>query len=239
MDNGQLRYPHKFRKGSDGPEATVVLRRALAAQADGSVVVVQVGFSTNLARLLDSKPDDVSSLDGKTLVRRKVRLLSAMAGNFAPAPRERFKEFNVVTDVGSAKKLFQQWPTPIVLSGFEVGNAILYPHRSIEQDYNYVPHHPVAEAYMLYGKMPYDRPTWDLTSTLYAIRLERELVWPVGAGPGGGRGRRVHPFPGRRRRSAPLSDDRQPRASPARPRRVCRPVQRAADQRHGASEERG
>ena len=96
-----------------------------------------------------------------------------MAGNFGPAPGERFKEFNVVTDVTSAKKLFQQWPTRIVLSGFEVGNAILYPHRSIEQDYSYVPHHPVAEAYGLYMKMPYDRPTWDLTSTLYAIRLER------------------------------------------------------------------
>jgi len=60
-----------------------------------------------------------------------------------------------------------------VFSGFEVGNAILYPHRSIEQDYHYVAHHPVAEAYKLYMKMPYDRPTWDLTSTLYAIRKER------------------------------------------------------------------
>ncbi|MGD0901100.1 MAG: hypothetical protein ABR915_24990, partial [Thermoguttaceae bacterium] len=119
---------------------------------------------------MDSRPDGVSPLDGKTLVRRKVRFLSAMAGNFGSAPGDHFKEYNVVTDVASAKKLFQQWPTPIVLSGFEVGNAISYPHRSIEQDYKYVPHHPVAEAYKLYGQMPYDRPTWDLTSTLYAIR---------------------------------------------------------------------
>ena len=172
-DNGQPRYPHKLREGSQAAEATTVLRRALAAQADGSVVIVQVGFSTNLARLLDSKPNVLSPLDGKALVRRKVRLLSAMAGNFAPRPGERFKEFNVMTDVASAKKVFQQWPTPIVVSGFEVGNAILYPHRSIEQDYCYVPHHPLAEAYKLYMKMPYDRPTWDLTSTLYAKRLDK------------------------------------------------------------------
>ena len=172
-DNAQPRYPHKLRDGKQAPEATAVLRRALAAQADGSVVIVQVGFSTNLARLLDSQPDAASPLDGKTLVRRKVRLLSAMAGNFAAAPGERFKEFNVATDVASAKKVFQQWPTPIVVSGFEVGNAILYPHRSIEQDYKYVPHHPLAEAYRLYMKMPYDRPTWDLTAVLYAVRLER------------------------------------------------------------------
>jgi inosine-uridine nucleoside N-ribohydrolase len=172
-DNGQPRYPHKLRDGREAPEATALLRRVLAAQTDGSVVIVQVGFSTNLARLLDSKPDAASPLDGNTLVQRKARLLSVMAGNFAAAPGERFKEFNVATDVASAKKLFQQWPTPIVVSGFEVGTAILYPHRSIEQDYNYVPHHPVAEAYKLYMKMPYDRPTWDLTSVLYAVRSER------------------------------------------------------------------
>jgi inosine-uridine nucleoside N-ribohydrolase len=39
-DNGQPRYPHKLRDGSQAPEATAVLRRALAAEADGSVVVV-------------------------------------------------------------------------------------------------------------------------------------------------------------------------------------------------------
>ncbi len=174
-DNGQPRYPHKLRDGAKAPEATAVLRRALAAQADGSVVIVQVGFSTNLARLLDSKPDDLSPLDGRALVRRKVRLLSAMAGNFAPPRGERFKEFNVATDVASAQRVFRAWPTPIVVSGFEVGNAILYPHRSIEQNYSYVPHHPLAEAYKLYMKMPYDRPTWDLTSVLYAVRLEKTL----------------------------------------------------------------
>jgi len=32
-------------------------------------------------------------------------------------------------------------------------------------DYN-----PVAEAYRSYMKMPYDRPTWDLTAVLYAVR---------------------------------------------------------------------
>jgi hypothetical protein len=34
-----------------------------------------------------------------------------------------------------------------------------------------VPDHPVAEGYRLLMKMPYDRPTWDLTAALYA-------VWP-------------------------------------------------------------
>jgi inosine-uridine nucleoside N-ribohydrolase len=126
-----------------------------------------------LARLLDSPPDRVSPLDGMALVKQKVRLLSAMAGHFAPKPgAERFPEYNVATDLKSAQAVFGRWPTPIVLSGYEIGEAILYPARSIQQDYNYVAHHPVAEGYTLYDQMPYDRSTWDLTSVLYAVRPE-------------------------------------------------------------------
>ena len=33
--------------------------------------------------------------------------------------------------------------------------------------------HPVAEAYRLYMKMPYDRPTWDLNAILHAVRPDR------------------------------------------------------------------
>ena len=144
------------------------------ANEDGSVVVVQVGFSTNLARLLDSPPDDISPLDGKSLAAKKVRLLSVMAGAFSEdLQKRRFREYNVVTDVPAAQKVLGQWPTPIVASGFEIGRAILYPVVSIRQDYRYVSHHPVAEAYGYYRGLEHDQPTFDLTSVLYAVRPER------------------------------------------------------------------
>jgi inosine-uridine nucleoside N-ribohydrolase len=172
-DKGQLRYPHKLRDGRDAQEATKLLRKVLASQPDSSVAIIQVGFSTNLARLLDSKPDEVSPLDGVALVKKKVRLLSVMGGRFTPMPDgTRFGEYNIATDVQSARHLVQQWPTPIVFSGYEVGESILFPGSSIEHDYGYVQHHPVAEAYCLMMKMPYDRPTWDLTSALYAVRSD-------------------------------------------------------------------
>jgi inosine-uridine nucleoside N-ribohydrolase len=172
-DNGHWRYPHKLLDGRDAPETTGLLRQVLAAQPDASVVIVQVGFSTNLARLLDSKPDRVSTLDGTALVKKKVRLLSAMAGRFTPTPDGKsFAEFNVVTDLKSARHMIERWPTPIVFSGFEVGESISFPARSIEHDYGYVRHHPLAEAYAHYAPMPYDRPTWDLTSSLFAVRPE-------------------------------------------------------------------
>ena len=47
-------------------------------------MIAQVGFSTNLARLLESPADRSSPLTGHELVERKVKLLSLMAGAFQP-----------------------------------------------------------------------------------------------------------------------------------------------------------
>src|SRR5262249_13207330 len=146
---GRHRYPHKVRSAGDARPATEVLRTTLAAQPDQSVVIVQVGFSTNLARLLDSESDAISALSGRELFRHKLRLLPLMAGPFQPIEGNRwYREYNVVKDIGSARALADRWPTPMVYSGFEIGIALPYPAQSIERDYGYVPHHPVAEAYI-------------------------------------------------------------------------------------------
>ena len=173
-DDGQLRYPHKLLDGKDAPDATALLRKVLAAQPDGSVVIAQVGFSTNLARLLATPGDDISPLSGKELAAKKVKLLSVMAGAFQPIGKDlRYKEYNVVEDIASAKALVAGWPTPIVWSGFEIGIALAYPHQSILHDYGYVKHHPLSEAYTLYMPPPHDRPTWDLTAVLYGVMPDR------------------------------------------------------------------
>ncbi len=169
-DGDRLRYPHDLMSGVDAPEAVAVLRRALAAAEDHTAVIVQVGFSTNLARLLASPPDSASPLSGVELVRKKVRLLSVMAGAFQTTGERPSFEFNVKLDVKSAQSLCSDWPTPIVFSGFEIGVAVPYPAESIERDFAYVPHHPLAEAYVRYDPPPHNRPTWDLTSVLYAVR---------------------------------------------------------------------
>ena len=157
--DGTLVYPRRLANGAEAPEAVALLRRLLAAEKDGSVVIVQVGFSTNLARLLDAPAD-------MELVKRKVKLLSVMAGNFVePKP-----EFNVEKDTASARKLFDHWPGEIVASGYEIGDAMKFPAARIEKDFAWAPDHPVVDAYRAYMKMPYDRQTWDLTAVLYAVR---------------------------------------------------------------------
>ena len=140
-------------------DAVALLRRVLSAEADCSVVIVQVGFSTNLAHLLESP-------GGRDLIAKKVSRLVLMAGDFAGSGAE----YNVKTDVPAAQKLAREWPTPLYWSGFEVGRTIKYPAASIVRDFGAPGTNPVADAYRLYMKMPYDRETWDLTAALYAVR---------------------------------------------------------------------
>jgi len=172
-DGGTPRYPHTVTSSADAPDATLVLRQALARAEDHSVVIAQVGFSTNLARLLASGPDSISELSGRDLVATKVRLISIMAGAFEPIEGKVHREYNVVKDIPAAQALAADWPTPIVYSGYEIGLNIPYPAASIERDFAYVTHHPLAEAYQLYMPTPHERPTWDLTSVLWAVRPER------------------------------------------------------------------
>jgi hypothetical protein len=171
MDGKNLRYPHRLKRSSDAPEATALLRKILSGQTDHSVVLVQVGYFSNLAALLDTPADASSLLTGRELVQQKVKLLSVMAGSFKLKGHQ--LEYNVVQHLPAAKKLARDWPTPVVWSGFEVGIGVPYPAVSIERDFHYVPHHPAAEAYRLYSPPPHERPTWDLTSALYAVRPDR------------------------------------------------------------------
>jgi len=160
-DAAMIRVPVESKRyaqrGAAPADALDVLRTALAGAADHSVVIAQVGFSTNLARLLATDKD---------LVARKVRLLSVMAGAFPLGGAE----YNIKTDIPSAQKLCAEWPTPIVFSGFEIGKALLFPASAVERGFTWTKDHPVADAYRAYMKMPYDRPTWDLTAVLYGVR---------------------------------------------------------------------
>jgi inosine-uridine nucleoside N-ribohydrolase len=182
--DGTPRFPHRLSSELQAPEAVSFLRKTLAAQLDGSVVMIQVGFSTNLARLLRSKADAISPLNGLDLVKRKVRLLSVMAGWYngedgkllaRPKP-----EFNLVLDVPSAQYLFANWPTPIVDSGFEIGDSMLLKGSDIDRKSSSDRANPVSETYRYTdpifrssGTPPsvlHDHPTFDLTAVLYAAR---------------------------------------------------------------------
>jgi inosine-uridine nucleoside N-ribohydrolase len=188
-EDGTWTYPRRLSESRTVPEALSLLRKTLATQPDGSVVMIQVGYSTNLARLLKSPPDANSALSGRQLVARKVRLLSIMGGNFGEAMRDGkllpkgSPEFNLKVDTPSAQTLFASWPSPIVASGFEIGVALPYPPESIEYDYSYVHDHPIQDTYLTFCEelkarehwvCPHAHNTFDLTAVLYAARPDRD-----------------------------------------------------------------
>jgi inosine-uridine nucleoside N-ribohydrolase len=156
---GAQLYSHGIEKLSDTAEVRALIRNALTAQPDQNCIVVLTGPATNLARVLD--------LHGvKDLISRKVLFLSVVGGAYSDGP----PQFNIKTDIAAAKKLFAEWPTPIVASGDEVGASLLFPAASIEKDFAWSSAHPVVDAYRAYKPMPYDAPTWAMTAVLYAVR---------------------------------------------------------------------
>jgi inosine-uridine nucleoside N-ribohydrolase len=155
-------------------DAIRLLRKLLRDQPDHSVVLVTIGFFTNVAHLLASDSDDISPLGGRKLVERKVRFVSSMAGNFsheaASGPDLGNPEFNVRTDIPAARHFVNECPAPIIFSAFEIGSAILFPGALIDEILAIEPGNPVAAGYAAYLQMPYDRQTWDQTAVLYAVR---------------------------------------------------------------------
>ncbi len=144
--------------------AVRLYRRILARAKDASLTFITIGWFTNLADLLDSVPDEFSPLAGGELVSQKVAQLVCMAGAFPTG-----REFNLVTDARAAQKVFGNWPTPILLSGFEIGINILTGTKLISRSGD---DNPVKDAYAVALPQgdPDGRPSWDHTTVLAAVR---------------------------------------------------------------------
>ncbi|QRR00572.1 nucleoside hydrolase [Dyadobacter sandarakinus] len=160
------RYPHRIRSSTEAPDALTAYRRLLAAQPDSSVTIVTIGFLTNMASLLDSRPDSISDLNGKELIGRKVKRLVSMAGAFPEG-----REYNVLVDSVASGKVFTQWPTEIIFSGFEIGKAVVTGLRLTQDTLR---NSPVKDAFakaMSFSKGDsLGRMSWDQTAVLAAAR---------------------------------------------------------------------
>ncbi len=157
-------YPHRIKNPDNYPDAVELYREILSKQPDGSVTIVTVGFFTNLAVLLETQGDRYSELTGKELVRKKVKHLISMAGSFPEG-----REFNVYRDSTSSVKVFNDWPTPIILSGFQIGVDIRTGLRLVANEN--ISGSPVKDAYslcILTDKK--GRSSWDQTAVLVAVK---------------------------------------------------------------------
>ena len=163
-------YPHQIKSDAEAVDALALYRKILASQPDTSVIIVTVGFFTNLAKLLDSGPDAFSSLRGEALVRKKVKRLVSMAARLGKNDSGAY-EFNVAVDPVASQKVFNEWPTPVILSGFGIGEKILTGIRLINNPS--IENSPVKDAFRVALTADHNsvgRNSWDETAVWVAVR---------------------------------------------------------------------
>ncbi len=164
------KYPHELKLNEEAEDAIKLYRKILSSQPDKSVTIVSVGFFTNLAGILNSKPDEYSKLDGMSLVTKKVKQLVSMAARIDKYGKSGY-EFNVMIDAAASQKVFKDWPTPMIVSGFEIGEKILTGIRLINN--GTIKNSPVKDAFKIAltkDKNTKGRNSWDETAVLVAVR---------------------------------------------------------------------
>jgi len=160
-------FEHSF-KHTLIPDVITVYREALSKAEDNSVILITIGFLTNIKNLMLSAPDMYSPLSGEELVGQKVKKLVSMAGNFRSGYKDFISEFNINTDIAAAKYVVENFKKDIVFCPFEMGYPILTGNRLISM--GDMKKNPVAKAYQLWCGQGGSRNSWDLVTVYYAVR---------------------------------------------------------------------
>jgi hypothetical protein len=175
-------FPHRVKSESEIPDAAHLYRDVLAQQSNHSVVMITVGYLTNLRNLI-ALPASDQHASGLDVVRAKVSKYVCMGGNFIGYPPKddlALGNVNFCRDADSAFDVLHRWPTEIVFAGREVcsvpsGVRVGESLRGVPAD------HPVRRIYELYsGGKAEDRHVADLAAVLYAVRGTTDC-WDISA----------------------------------------------------------
>jgi inosine-uridine nucleoside N-ribohydrolase len=164
-DSLVAKYPHTIQSTSEVADAVDVYRKILNSQSDKSVTIVTVGFLTNLNNLLKSQSDNISPLNGKDLVLKKVKRLVSMAGRFPEG-----KEFNIHMDSAASEYVYKNWPGEIIFTGFEIGWEIRTGLKLIKSE---IKNSPVKDVFRISIPLSAEdkdgRMSWDETAVLIGV----------------------------------------------------------------------
>jgi len=159
-------FPHDSAGDDALPDALDEYIQTLKNHEDGSVTICSVGALSNLEDLIRAEPE---------LVKAKVKELVIMGGGF---PRTNRPETNIKLDPAAAVTVTNEWPTPIVWQGFEVGAAMT---NGAELQSSAL-ENPVRRAYELrpfheHSALDFGKPNHDLATVLIAVRGIQPEYW--------------------------------------------------------------
>ena len=121
---------------NDTADPVALIRNALSTQVDRNAAVVLAGPPTNLVAL-------TMLPEARAWAARKASVLAIAGGRFdggSPDPVVR-------GDVAGFRKLLADWPTPIVMAGTELSDALPFPGASVDTAFTWAPNHPVVDVY--------------------------------------------------------------------------------------------
>lgn len=160
-------FPNTFPPLAEAPDAVKLYRKILAGQKDHSVVIVTVGYLTNIRYLLESGPDEYSPLNGTDLVKLKVKEWVCMGSRY-PADLDPKKWGNFKPDGESASRAIRNWPVLLTFTG---GGDFANSMATGAELNNLPADNPVRRVYELYfGGKAKNRHSADQIAVMVAVR---------------------------------------------------------------------
>ena len=183
-------FPNTVKHYNQTLDAAAAYRRMLVNAADHSVVIAAIGFMPALRDLLASSPDEISLLDGISLVRQKVRKVVFQGGWYAPLHPNGHSTFNwdcggagaawspYKTDgcLGAAQYVVHHMPDTVQMVFSDIGDEVYHGGRLIRGSMYGCPagtaDNPCQAAYKLHpwGINYAGRQSWDPLVVLAAVR---------------------------------------------------------------------
>lgn len=161
--------------------STILYRQLLSEADDNSVTIVTVGPLANILALMQSKPDDLSELNGLELIYTKVKEFVIMGGQYPAGEWEWNFNGNMP---GITKAVIEQLGVPTTFLGYEVGLAI----KTGEVFNQIKTTHPLYIGYRHFSEFaPWinenfegeilDNASYDQTAVLYAVEGGIGIWW--------------------------------------------------------------
>ncbi len=165
----------------DVPETVDLYRKILSSAADTSITIVAVGPLKNIERLLKSKADKHSQLNGSDLISKKVKEFVIMGGKFPKGENEWNFNGNMP---GVTKYVLNNLKVPVVFSGFELGVKIqtgaifneIDQETPLYKGFMYFSEHAPWMKDQFKGKI-LNNSTFDQTAVLYAVNGGVGVLW--------------------------------------------------------------
>lgn len=166
---------------NDVPETVDLYRKILASATDTSIIVVTVGPLLNIQRLIQSKADKHSPLNGSELISKKVKEFVVMGGQFPKGDNEWNFNGNMP---GVTKFVIENLKVPIVFSGYELGVKIntgatfnsIDPETPLYKGFLYFSEHAPWMKDRFKGQI-LNNATYDQTAVLYAVNGGVDVLW--------------------------------------------------------------